>query len=142
MDEFYDKGYADFYYEKFIVYGFNVNKTDGNLTYKEFNEDVFYDDLASAKAVICNGGFTFISEAISLKKPIYSVPAIGNFEQALNGYYVERLGFGEYHEIMSAARVKSFLNKLPEYQKNLSKVKKTNNDGIIKELIYRIEKYS
>ena len=128
--------------EKFIVYGFNVNKTDGNLTYKEFNEDVFYDDLASAKAVICNGGFTFISEAISLKKPIYSVPAIGNFEQALNGYYVERLGFGEYHEIMSAARVKSFLNKLPEYQKNLSKVKKTNNDGIIKELIYRIEKYS
>jgi uncharacterized protein (TIGR00661 family) len=128
--------------EKFIVYGFNVNKTDGNLTYKEFNEDVFYDDLASAKAVICNGGFTFISEAISLKKPIYSVPAIGNFEQALNGYYVERLGFGEYHEIMSAARVKSFLNKLPEYQKNLSKVKKTNNDGIIKELVYRIEKYS
>lgn len=128
--------------EKFIVYGFNANKTDGNLTYKEFNEDVFYDDLASAKAVICNGGFTFISEAISLKKPIYSVPAIGNFEQALNGYYVERLGFGEYHEIMSAARVKSFLNKLPEYQKNLSKVKKTNNDGIIKELVYRIEKYS
>ena len=128
--------------EKFIVYGFNVNKTDGTLTYKEFNEDVFYDDLASAKAVICNGGFTFISEAISLKKPIYSVPAIGNFEQALNGYYVERLGFGEYHEIMSAARVKSFLNKLPEYQKNLSKVKKTNNDGIIKELVYRIEKYS
>ncbi len=70
------------------------------------------------------------------------MPAIGNFEQALNGYYVERLGFGEYHEIMSAARVKSFLNKLPEYQKNLSKVKKTNNDGIIKELVYRIEKYS
>ena len=128
--------------EKFIVYGFNVNKKDGNLTYKEFNEDVFYDDLASAKAVICNGGFTFISEAISLKKPIYSVPAIGNFEQALNGYYVERLGYGEYHEIMSAARVKSFLNKLPKYQMNLSKVKKTNNDGIIKELVYRIEKYS
>lgn len=128
--------------EKFIVYGFNVNKKDGNLTYKEFNEDVFYEDLASAKAVICNGGFTFISEAISLKKPIYSVPAIGNFEQALNGYYVERLGYGEYHEIMSAARVKSFLNKLPKYQKNLSKVKKTNNDGIVKELVYRIEKYS
>ena len=128
--------------EKFIVYGFNVNKTDGNLTYKEFNEDVFYDDLASAKAVICNGGFTFISEAISLKKPIYSVPAIGNFEQTLNGYYVQRLGYGEYHEVMSAARVKSFLEKLPKYKKKLSTVKKTNNDGIINELVYRIEKYS
>lgn len=128
--------------QKFIVYGFNVNKTDGNLTFKEFNEDEFYEDLASAKAVICNGGFTFISEAISLKKPIYSVPAIGNFEQTLNGYYVQRLGYGEYHEIMSAARVKSFLERLPTYKKNLAKVKKTNNDGIIKELIYRIEKYS
>ena len=128
--------------ENFIVYGFNVNNTDGNLTYKEFNEDVFYEDLASAKAVICNGGFTFISEAISLKKPIYSVPAIGNFEQTLNGYYVQRLGYGEYHEVMNATRVKSFLEKLPKYEKKLSKVKKTDNEGIIKELIYRIEKYS
>jgi uncharacterized protein (TIGR00661 family) len=128
--------------EKFIVYGFNKEATDGNLTYKLFNEDVFYDDLASSKAVICNGGFTFISEAISLKKPIYSVPAIANFEQTLNGFYVQKLGYGEYHEVMNAPRVKAFLSKLPRYQKRLAKVKKTNNDGIVRELIYRIEKYS
>ena len=128
--------------EKFIVYGFNKNKTDENLTYKEFNEDVFYDDLASSKAVICNGGFTFISEAICLKKPIYSVPAIGNFEQTLNGFYVEKLGYGEYHEVMSAKKVKAFLTRLPKYKKRLEKVKKTNNDGIVRELKYRIEKYS
>ena len=128
--------------EEFIVYGFNVEKVDGNLTYKKFNEDEFYDDLASAKAVICNGGFTFISEAISLKKPIYSVPAMGNFEQTLNAYYVQRLGYGEYHEVMNSARVKNFLNHLPKYQKKLATVKKTNNDGIIRELVYRIEKYS
>ena len=128
--------------ERFIVYGFNKNEVDGNLTYKEFNEDEFYDDLASSKAVICNGGFTFISEAIHLKKPIYSVPAIGNFEQTLNGFYVQKLGYGEYHEVMSASKVKAFLNKLPKYQERLAKVKKTNNDGIVRELIYRIEKYS
>lgn len=128
--------------EKFIVYGFNKNEVDENLTYKEFNEDVFYDDLASSKAVICNGGFTFITEAICLKKPIYSVPAIGNFEQTLNGFYVQKLGYGEYHEVMSAEKVKAFLTKLPKYQERLEKVKKTNNDGIVKELKYRIEKYS
>ncbi|PWB87406.1 putative glycosyltransferase EpsH [Methanobrevibacter thaueri] len=128
--------------EKFIVYGFNKEEVDGNLTYKLFNEDVFYDDLASAKAVVCNGGFTFISEAITLKKPIYSVPAKGNFEQVLNGYYVQRLGYGEYHEVMSVNRLAKFLKKLPKYQEKLSQVKKYNNDGIIKELIYRIEKYS
>ncbi|WP_296868518.1 MJ1255/VC2487 family glycosyltransferase [uncultured Methanobrevibacter sp.] len=128
--------------EKFIVYGFNKREKDGNLIYKEFNEDEFYDDLASSKAVICNGGFTFICEAIYLKKPIYSVPANGNFEQILNGFYVQKLGYGEYHEIMNAKMVKNFLNRLPKYQKRLSKVKNYNNDGIIRELIYRIEKYS
>ena len=128
--------------EKFIVYGFNKDKTDENLTYKLFNEDEFYNDLASAKAVICNGGFTFISEAISLKKPIYSVPAIGNFEQTLNGFYVQKLGYGEYHEKMSPQKVEKFLKRLSKYQKKLAKVKKTNNDGIVNELIYRIEKYS
>jgi uncharacterized protein (TIGR00661 family) len=128
--------------EEFIVYGFNKNETDGNLTYKEFNEDEFYDDLASSKAVVCNGGFTFISEAIHLKKPIYSVPAIGNFEQTLNGFYVQKLGYGEYHESLSAKKVENFLKRLPKYQKRLAKVKKTNNDGIVRELIYRIEKYS
>lgn len=128
--------------EKFIVYGFNKDEVDKNLTYKLFNENEFYNDLASAKAVICNGGFTFISEAISLKKPIYSVPAIGNFEQTLNGSYVQKLGYGEYHEEMSPKKVEKFLKRLPKYQKKLAKVKKTNNDGIVNELIYRIEKYS
>lgn len=128
--------------EKFIVYGFNKDEVDENLTYKLFNENEFYNDIASAKAVICNGGFTFISEAISLKKPIYSVPAIGNFEQTLNGFYVQKLGYGEYHEEMSPKKVEKFLKMLPKYQEKLAKVKKTNNDGIVNELIYRIEKYS
>lgn len=128
--------------EKFIVYGFNKDEVDENLTYKLFNENEFYNDLASTKAVICNGGFTFISEAISLKKPIYSVPAIGNFEQTLNGFYVQKLGYGEYHEEMSPKKVEKFLKRLPKYQEKLAKVKKTNNDGIVNELIYRIEKYS
>ena len=128
--------------EKFIVYGFNEEKVDDNLTYKLFNEDEFYDDLASAKAVVCNGGFTFISEAIALKKPIYSVPAQGNFEQILNGFYVQKLGYGEYHENMSPRKLNNFLKRLDRYQNKLNKVKNYNNDGIVRELEYRIEKYS
>ena len=98
--------------------------------------------MASAKAVVCNGGFTFISEAITLKKPIYSVPAIGNFEQTLNGYYVQKLGYGEYHEDMSPKKLERFLKRLDKYQNKLNNVKRYNNDGIIRELEYRIEKYS
>ena len=43
---------------------------------------------------------------------------------------------------MSAKKVANFLKRLPKYQQKLAKVKKTNNDGIVRELIYRIEKYS
>ena len=128
--------------QKFIIYGFNVEKEDENLHFKKFNENEFYDDLATSKAVICNGGFTFISEAIHLKKPIYSVPAMGNFEQTLNAFYVQKLGYGESHNFMSAKKVDEFLKRLPKYQNRLNKIKQTNNDHIIRELIYRIEKYS
>lgn len=128
--------------EKFIVYGFNKNKKDKNLQFKKFNETEFYEDISSAKAVITNGGFTLISEAIHLKKPIYSIPARGNFEQVLNGFYVDKLGYGKYNESINIKELKKFLNSLNKYRNNLNKIKKTNNNGIIKELTYRIEKYS
>ncbi|MCC7553536.1 MAG: glycosyltransferase [Methanobacteriaceae archaeon] len=128
--------------EKFIIYGFNKNEKNKNLEFKEFNEDVFFKDFQDAKAVICNGGFTFISEAIHLKKPIYSIPAIGNFEQILNGFYVNKLKYGEYHKKIDPEKIKKFLNNLEVYQEKLNCVKKTCNEDILNELIYRIEKYS
>ena len=70
--------------------------------------------------------------------PIFPTPNI----RKTADFYVQKLGYGEYHEIMSAERVADFLKRLAKYQEKLDKVKKTNNDGIVRELIYRIEKYS
>ena len=128
--------------ETFIIYGFNLDKTEDNLIFRKFNEDIFYEDFRTAKAVITNGGFTLISEAIYLKKPIYSIPALGNFEQILNGYYVEKLSYGEYHEEMNTDSIIQFLNKLDIYQKKLNTLKKTDNSAIFEKLIESIEKYS
>lgn len=128
--------------EKFIVYGFNEDKVDNNLTFRKFNEDKIYEDMKDAKAVITNGGFTLITEAIYLKKPIYSIPAKGNFEQLLNGFYVKKLGYGQMHENINVSTLKNFLKNLKLYQKNLTAVKKSTNTEIIKELENSIEKYS
>ncbi|MDO5848894.1 MAG: glycosyltransferase family protein [Methanobrevibacter sp.] len=128
--------------ENFIIYGFNTSKKDENLQFREFSEQQLYEDLSTSKAVIANGGFTFISESLYLKKPTFSIPASGNFEQVLNGFYVEKLGFGQYNEGINMKKIKNFLDNLPKYQKRLNEIKKTNNNGIINELIYRIEKYS
>ncbi|AMK14917.1 MJ1255/VC2487 family glycosyltransferase [Methanobrevibacter olleyae] len=127
---------------KFIVYGFNKDELDENLTYRAFNEDQIYEDMRTAKAIIVNGGFTMISEAIYLKKPIYSTPAHKNFEQILNGFYVEKLGFGEYHDNLDVKKIEKFLNNLETYQENLNKVKAWDNTEILKDLDLSIEKYS
>ena len=126
----------------FIVYGFNKDEVDGNLTYRAFNEEQIFEDMRTAKAIIVNGGFTMISEAIYLKKPIYSTPAHKNFEQILNGFYVEKLGFGEYHDDLDVKKIENFLNHLEKYQENLNKVEPWDNTEILKDLDLSIEKYS
>ena len=127
---------------KFIVYGFNKDEVDENLTYRSFNEEQIFEDMRTAKAIIVNGGFTMISEAIYLKKPIYSTPAHKNFEQILNGFYVEKLGFGEYHDKLDVKKIESFLDNLDKYQENLNKVEPWDNTEILKDLDLSIEKYS
>ena len=127
---------------KFIVYGFNKDEVDENLTYRSFNEEQIFEDMRTAKAIIVNGGFTMISEAIYLKKPIYCTPAHKNFEQILNGFYVEKLGFGESHDDLDVKKIESFLANLDKYQENLNKVEPWDNTEILKDLDLSIEKYS
>jgi len=121
--------------EKFIIYGFNKDHIDGNLTFKKFNDEEFYKDISSAKAIITNGGFTVISEALYLKKPIFSLPIKKQFEQMLNGKFVEQLGVGVYKMDLCQKDLEDFLQNLNFYKKNL----KLYNPGDQKETLKIIE---
>jgi len=121
--------------EKFIIYGYNKDFVDGNLVYKQFNEDEFYHDISSAKAVLTNGGFTVISEALYLKKPIFSVPINNQFEQVINGQFVEQLGVGVTHTNLNEENLKDFLDNLESYKENL----KSYDPGCQNQILNRIE---
>ncbi len=108
--------------------------TEGNLTFCPFSEDGFIDDLATAKAVLAGGGFTLMGEALYLKKPMLSVPLVGQFEQAINANYLQKLGYGERAEHISAERVQQFLEKAPEYEKNLAGFEHDRNEGLLDRL--------
>ena len=82
--------------EKFILYGDNLYWKSKNVLSKKFNEVSFIKDFINCKAIICNGGFTTLSEAIYLRKPIICIPIGGHHEQILNAEYVEKLGYGIY----------------------------------------------
>jgi uncharacterized protein (TIGR00661 family) len=108
--------------ERFEVYGFGGQKDTKNMKFhKEFNEKNFAKHLATAKAVITGGGFSLITEALYLKKPVFSVPVRKQYEQAVNAFYIEKLGYGMWRNQPKAEDVKEFLKKLPEYRKNLEK---------------------
>lgn len=113
---------------KFYVYGFGIDEKDKNVTFKSFSEEGFVTDLASARAVITNGGYSLISEAIYLKKPIYSFPIKNQFEQYMNAAYIDKSGYGRHFEDLNSDHLKAFLYELDSYKKNLSKYKQKANN--------------
>ena len=122
--------------ETCIIYGCDKTQTDWNLVFKQFNEDEFYHDIAQAKAVITNGGFTVISEALCLKKPVFCFPIYNQFEQILNGKFVEKLGAGISSIRLSREKLNVFFDNLDQYKKNLEQY----NPGDQQETLKQIER--
>lgn len=125
---------------KFYVYGFNKNEDHGNVQLKTFSEDGFISDLASSKGIISNGGFSLISEAVYLKKPVCSVPLQNQFEQFMNAAYIQKLGYGRHFEKISADGIKAFLYDISIFQKNLSSYSQKGNEILFQALDKEIEK--
>jgi uncharacterized protein (TIGR00661 family) len=120
---------------EFVIYGFHKDEKIGNLTFKSFNEDEFFHDLASAMAVITNGGFSLISEALYLEKPIFSIPVKKQFEQILNALYLDKLEYGEFHQDLDKESIEKFLSNIDFYREKIqSKFKHDHNQAIFNRL--------
>ncbi|WP_299241468.1 MJ1255/VC2487 family glycosyltransferase [uncultured Aquimarina sp.] len=113
--------------EDFLLYGFNKEEVHGNVSMKKFSETEFIENFRTAKAVFCNGGYSFISEALFLNKPICTVPIKNQFEQYLNGAYIEKLGYGKMLIDFETEGIQNFLNKLSEFQKKIREYQQKDN---------------
>ena len=106
------------------VYGLRRDLTedvvDGSVTYRPFGEARFIEDLRTARAVVAGGGFTLLSEAIYLRKPVLSVPVERQFEQVLNALYLQDLGYGRYARRLDEATLEAFLTALPANERALA----------------------
>jgi uncharacterized protein (TIGR00661 family) len=104
---------------KFIVYGLRRDAVHGNCTLKSFSEKGFVTDLASARAVVTNGGLSLIHEAVYLGKPILSVPVRHQFEQEMNARYVEQYGYGLASPEFDGDVLEAFLRQEHKYARAL-----------------------
>jgi uncharacterized protein (TIGR00661 family) len=118
----------------FIVYGFNKSEIRKNVILKKFSEDGFIEDLASGKAVISNGGFSLLSEAVYLRKPVCSVPIKGQFEQYVNAAYIEKCGYGRHLNDLSPDGIKSFLFDVDTFQDNVNRYEQHGNHETFQKL--------
>jgi uncharacterized protein (TIGR00661 family) len=106
---------------KFVAYNFaapaDATSRLPNVEFKPAQVEGFLDDLASARAVVSTAGFTLISEALYLGKPMLLMPNGGLFEQTLNALYLEREGFGEaiMHRLPTAEDLRGFLRRSHRY---------------------------
>jgi uncharacterized protein (TIGR00661 family) len=96
---------------RFVVYGLGRDEHHGNVTLRGFSEERFVEDLASSRAVISNGGFTTIGEAIALGKPVLSIPVRRQPEQALNAAWLEAIGAGMARDMLSVGAVSELLTR-------------------------------
>jgi uncharacterized protein (TIGR00661 family) len=116
---------------KFVAYGFGIEGQEGNLQFKKPSLDGFLRDLAGAKAVIANAGFSLVSEALHLGKPYLAIPVKNQFEQTFNAYYVDKLGYGAWWEDVGKEQIESFLFNLPYYSDNLRSYPRAGNGAIL-----------
>jgi uncharacterized protein (TIGR00661 family) len=112
---------------RFVVYGLRKNARVGNCTLKDFSEEGFVEDLATARAVVANGGLSLLGEAIYLGKPIFSVPVRNQYEQLLNARYLEELGWGLAADRIEAKVLRLFLDETPKYAHRVAKHKQDGN---------------
>ena len=108
----------------FIVYNF-AKPVDGerydNVQFKEPCIDEFLEDLATSRSVISTAGFTLISEALFLGKPLLVVPNRGIFEQTLNALFLQRNGLGAavLDQPLTPEDVTAFLSHQKSYEAKL-----------------------
>ncbi len=107
---------------------------DGNVLFRPFSEQGFIDDLRTARAVVAGGGFTLMSEAVYLHKPMLCLPLEGQFEQVLNALYLEKLGYGMRAEALDAATVARFLERIADCEKALASYTQDGNRLVIEAL--------
>jgi uncharacterized protein (TIGR00661 family) len=96
--------------QRFMLYARGAeSQAHGNVLVRAFDEPRFLADLASARGVICNGGYTLIAEALYLGKPVLSVPLRHQGEQELNAAYLAELGLGRTTRVLDARAIRDFV---------------------------------
>ena len=102
---------------RFVVYNIPApsdTTSYPNIAFRSASRAGFVDDLAACRAVVCTAGFTLLSEALWLGKPVLALPNRGFFEQTLNALYLRDVGGEAVFGPLRPDRLTRFLDRTPQ----------------------------
>jgi uncharacterized protein (TIGR00661 family) len=102
-------------------------EVDGNLEYRPRSNEGFVEDLRTARGVVAGGGFSLLSEAVYLGKPVLAMPLHGQFEQHMNARYLERDGYGVCAPEVTPEVLGGFLGRLDQFEHALAGYEQDGN---------------
>lgn len=114
--------------------GISEEIVEGNLVHRPFDEKSFIEDLRTCRGVVATGGATLMSESIHLGKPVLATPIAGQFEQNMNSYYLEQLGYGRNAQCIDAGTVGRFLTETSRFEDALAAYERVGNSDLIRAL--------
>ena len=91
-----------------------ADERDGNLLYRPFANEAFVEDLRTCRGVVASAGYSLMSEAVYLRKPMLALPLTGQFEQEMNSRYLDTLGFGTASTALDEPALERFLEREPQ----------------------------
>ncbi len=113
------------------AYGFSKSGTRGHVTFKPTDENEFLNDLASCAGVIATAGHSLVCECVHFEKPMLLLPVQQQYEQIINAYYVEKLGFGRSVSRLDAAAIDDFASCLELHRSAMAGIPKATIDPIL-----------
>lgn len=118
------------------VYGPGRTGTEGNLTFLPVDRASFVDDLARCRALVSTAGNQVVGEAMHLGKPVLALPEADNWEQGINGYWVERMGIGmcASPSTLRSRTIAEFLARRDEFKAAMPGPGSEGNDDVARAL--------
>jgi len=102
--------------------GLRAPHEEGHLLWRPVSRRNFVDDLADCSGVMCNAGFSLLSEALHLGRKILAKPVSGQVEQKANALALWRLGLGSVMSGLDRETVREWLRLDPPQPRNYPEV--------------------
>lgn len=119
-----------------FVYGLQQTGREGNLHFKPISTTQFVRDLVTCQALISTAGNQLIGEALATGKPALAIPEPGNFEQQINGHFLQASGMGQCIPADHVCRrsFDQFINELPLYRERATNYNWRGNAAVLQKI--------